>query len=205
MLNAINQFRKNIESIRELGSIYNLVKTNFPLLKERAEEILRAEIVLAVSALDCYIHDIARTSIVEIFENRRITNKAYDGFQISLNTLHRIENATNTSDKVGFFENEIKEINSKDSFQSPSSIEYALRFLDIKNLWTTISADIGQSGDNIRNTLSLIVYRRNKIAHEADYDFVRACKNPIDEITTNSSIDFIVKLCESINRLIATT
>jgi hypothetical protein len=202
MLNAINQFRKNIESINELGSIYELVRTNYPILKERAEEILRAEIVLCVSALDCYIHDLARISMIEIFTNTRIPNKAYDCFQISLKSFSRIDSAKTLTDKIGLFENEINEINSKDSFQSPSSIEYALRFLDIKNLWNSLSPIMRMSADDIKGTLSLIIHRRNKIAHEADYDFVRALKNPIDQLSVNNSIIFIINFCESVNALV---
>ncbi|MFN4146231.1 MAG: hypothetical protein ACK4GN_10440 [Runella sp.] len=51
---------------------------------------------------------------------------------------------------------------------------------------------------DIRNRLALIVDRRNKIAHEADFDFINGKKYPIDKLTTNDVVAFIEKLAEAI-------
>jgi len=202
MQTAINRFRLNISGVKELDSIHTLLIDKFPLLTERADEILRAEIVMLVSAMDCYIHDIVRVSMIEMFKGSKSSNKYFDDFAISSKTVVNILNTNNPVDRVGLFENEIQEIISKDSYQSPSSIEYALRFLDIRNLWTVLSSDMEMRPDDIKSTLSLIIHRRNKIAHEADFNQVTLTKNPIDKMICDSNIEFISKFCEAINKYI---
>ncbi|HOD62526.1 MAG TPA: HEPN domain-containing protein [Bacilli bacterium] len=81
-------------------------------------------------------------------------------------------------------------------------MEYALRYLDIRNLWTVLSKDMGMRPDYIKKTLSLIIHRRNEIAHEADFNQVKLTKNPIDKMTCDSNIEFISIFCEAINKYI---
>lgn len=59
---------------------------------------------------------------------------------------------------------------SKDSFQSPKSIEYAYSLLQIDHLWSKLSVKLNMRAEDIKNKLSLIVNRRNKIAHESDWN-----------------------------------
>jgi hypothetical protein len=202
MQTAISQFRHNIDSVKELDSIHTLIIEKYPLLKNMADEILRAEIVMLVSAMDCYIHDIVRTSMVEIFKGLRPSNKFFDNYCISSKALLLILNSTNADYRNGLFDNEIKEINSKDSFQNPSSIEYALKFLEIKGIWSSLENYIGMKPEDIKQTMSLIIYRRNKIAHEADYNEVNLSKNPIDKKDVKSIYEFITKFCEGVNAIV---
>ena len=65
-----------------------------------------------------------------------------------------------------------------------------------------LATSIGMKPDDIKNTLALIVDRRNKIAHEADFDSVNEAKNGIDKIQTNDVVVFIENLCETINSLV---
>lgn len=195
MQRALHQFRLNLDNVRDLAKIYDLLESNFPLLKNEADEILRAEIVLAVSAFDSFIHDVVRIGMTSSFLGRRLpVSSSFNQFSISLQSLQNIELAPNHIDKAALFDNEVRKINSKDSFQSPKSIEYALSLINVDKIWTKASNSMGVPAQDIKNQLALIVDRRNKIAHEADYDFVNGNKYPIDKSLANDVTSFIERL-----------
>ena len=198
MQKAIQQLRLNIKSIKDLDLIYSLISENYPLLEEQSSEILRAEIVLTVSALDCFIHDIVKQGMIETYQGDRIESNLFKNFQIPFKSLQLIEKAEQVNDKRGYLEIAIKEANSKDSYQSPKSIEYALQLINIKSVWKNLAELMDISAEDVKGELALIVNRRNKIAHEADYDDLKGCKTLINRQNVNDVTQFIEKLCESI-------
>ena len=64
---AYSSFVKNITSIDDLLKLHLLITKDYPLLRDQSDELLRAIIVLTVSALDNYLHDFYRTEIIEGF------------------------------------------------------------------------------------------------------------------------------------------
>lgn len=56
MREPINSFKESIESIKSLHALHKHLCSLLPAID--LSEILRAEIVLIVSAFDCFIHDI---------------------------------------------------------------------------------------------------------------------------------------------------
>lgn len=198
MQRAIEKFRQNIKSVKDLDGIFTLIAGNYPLLEEQAQEILRAEIVLSVSALDCFIHDLVKYGMVEAYQGQRISSKPFETYQIPVKFLRLIENSEQLEDKLGHLENAIMENNSKDSYQSPKSIEYALQLINIKSIWNSLANPMSRRANDIKNELSLIVDRRNKIAHEADYDVLTGSKFSIDRNDANNVIQFIENFCESV-------
>jgi hypothetical protein len=201
MQRAIQQLRLNIQSVKELDSIYSLIVENYPLLAEQSSEILRAEIVLSVSTLDCFIHDLVKYGMVETYQENRLASKQFETYQIPFKFLKHIENSQRTDDKLGYLETAISEINSKDSYQSPKNIEYALGLININKIWSALANEMNSKADDIKNELSLIVDRRNKIAHEADYNNLSGDKYPIDRNNVNDVIAFIEKFCEAIYKI----
>jgi len=201
MNNAIIQFRNNLKSVKELNQIYTLVLEKFPLLAEQAAEILRAEVVLTVSAMDCFIHDLVRIGMTDTFMGNRQSSKSFSNFSISIKGLQNIIDATSSLDRLVYFEKEIRKINSSDSYQSPQSIEYALQLINIDKVWSKISVNMETKPEDIKNELSLIINRRNKIAHEADFDNANGLKYFIDQEMTNKIIVFIENFCEAINKI----
>ncbi|MDP3878243.1 MAG: HEPN domain-containing protein [Methylobacter sp.] len=201
MQRAIEKFRQNIKSVKELDSIFGLITINYPLLEEQAQEILRAEIVLSVSALDCFIHDLIKQGMVETYQDNRTPSSQFSTYQIPVKFLKLIEKSDRLDDKLAYLENAIKENNSKDSYQSPKGIEYALQLINITSLWKKVASLMNLKAEDIKGELSLIVDRRNKIAHEADYDALTGSKYPIDRQNINDVIQFIENFCESIYKI----
>jgi hypothetical protein len=204
MQKAIEKFRLNIKSVKELDELYTLLVTNYPLLKEQTSDILRAEIVLAVSALDCFIHDLVKQGMVETYQGMRIPSKQFETYQIPFKFLKLIEDTNNPEEKLAYLESAIREINSKDSYQAPKGIEYALQFINMKSIWQSFSSPMNSKADDIKDDLSEIINRRNKIAHEADYDALTGSKIPIEQQSIKDAVQFIEKLCESIYQIAQT-
>ena len=90
---------------------------------------------------------------------------------------------------------------SKDSFQSPKSIEYAYSILKIDHIWSKLSEQMGMRSEDIRNKLALIVDRRNKIAHESDWNKITRKYEDIELETVLECQDFIENMVEALDKL----
>jgi RiboL-PSP-HEPN len=249
MLSACDQFRISIARVRDLISIHNSVKAqSTPALD--LSDLLRAALVLAVSALDYYIHEVVTLGILEIHKGQRAepspppnsSQSTFSRFQVSLGGARQerliamdiaswLENEIQQSQGPSFLqqsytvsallpaisnsvlkrlnstswlEDEVRERLGYQSFQQPDKIADAIRLISDKKVWDEVGTNLGISAKDVRQQLSAIVDRRNKIAHEADIDptFGIGSRWYIDEILVNDAVDFIEQLVESIHQFL---
>lgn len=139
------------------------------------DELLRAEWVARLSALDLYVHELVSQRMLEAFLGQRRPATAFLRFRISNETLVRIHSASTITDKAAAFDLDIRTQLARETFQSPEKIAEAIRLCSDIELWNEIAIQLGatQSTKNsqakaLKKSLSLLVERRNKIAHEAD-------------------------------------
>ncbi len=208
MQQAIDTFKLNIDSVKQLDAIYQYLEQNDVGKTLDLSEILRAEIVLAVSAMDNFISDTLHFGLVHTFEGNRVIPsdfvKPFNDFQVDMQTLVQIINAPSPNDKSLILGEYIRKVNSKNPYQDPKQIESALLLLGIKQLWTKLGVELSQKGDDVRRELANIVWQRHKIAHEADFDHLTQRKRPRDRETTLQAIEFIDKLCKAIYQIVTT-
>jgi hypothetical protein len=116
---------------------------------------------------------------------------------ISSSVLNRLNNTS-------WLEDEIRERLGYQSFQQPDKIADAIRLICDKKLWNEVAARLGRDAKDIKQQLSAIVDRRNKIAHEADIDPTFGIGNRwnIDEVLVNDAVDFIEQVVESIHAIL---
>jgi hypothetical protein len=71
-------------------------------------------------------------------------------------------------------------------------------------LWDEVATKLGKSAKDVKQQLSAIVDRRNKIAHEADIDPTYSIGNRwnIDEVLVGDAVDFIEQVVESIHQVL---
>lgn len=205
MQRAIDLFKYNIESVLKLDVLYLFIEDkNVKAIDPN--EILRSEIVLAVSALDTFISDLLYYGIVQVFEGSRELSpdqmKPFNTFNIDMETLKKIIQAENEDIKKEILGSYIKKFNSKNAFQDPKQIESALNILGIRNLWVKIGEKISESGEDVKKELANITWQRHKIAHESDIDPVTLLKRDRDRESTLVAIQFIKKICDSIYELL---
>lgn len=201
MQSAIDQFNISIRRVRDLIAIHNSIKAQATNALDLSD-MLRAALVLSVSALDYYIHEIVRIGMLEIYQNQRPEPSAFSKFQISLGSARQqINFAANDN---SWLESEIRQRHSYKSFQQPDNIADAIRLISDKKLWEEVSRQMNRPAREIKRQLKLIVDRRNKIAHEADIDPTLSLGNrwPIDEILTAEAVDFIETVAQSIHKIL---
>ncbi len=166
MQSAIEQFRVNVAHIGDIGSIANVLATQTTSALD-ISDILRAELVMVVSVLDHYVHELVRLGMLDAYRNNRVRTPAFLQFQVSLaGTMSAI---ANPSDEV-WIEQEIRARHGHRTFQTPENIAMALSLISEAKLWDAVADHIQMSSQDVRDTLKTIVDRRNQIAHEADMD-----------------------------------
>jgi len=196
MENSYSRFKANLISINALNHIYEyLNQCNVETID--LSELLRAEYVLIVSAFDSLVHDMVRSGLLRIFENENC-DKSLDKFQISLQVAKNILATDSLTERTRLLNLEIRKITSKDSYQSPSSIESALQLLSITKIWSKLSLVISIPSEDIKKQLAIIIDRRNKIAHEADWNILMNEKNPIGNEDLIIVREFIKKISNAL-------
>lgn len=201
MLRAIEQFRANMERARVLGGLYEALG-QLTTSAVDATDLLRAQIVMAVSALDHYIHEITRVGMLEVYDGVRPPTNAFLRFQVTMDAA--LTGLTGVSGNT-WFETEIRERHGYLAFQHPDRIADAVRLFSSDPLWPSVAAQLSLSVPDVKDRLRLIVERRNKIVHEADLDpsylgvMVRL---PISPADSTSAVEFIQEVCEAIHAVV---
>jgi hypothetical protein len=139
------------------------------------DELLRAEWVARISALDLYIHELVAQTMLAIFEGRRAPTPAYLRFEVSMDTLDRIRAAATASDASAAFDLYVRTYLSRITYQAPDDIAEGVRLCSTVELWNHVALTLGATpatksdeAKRLKTQLSLAVRRRNSIAHEGD-------------------------------------
>ncbi len=135
MHSAIQQFRSNIERVHALGGLYDaLSRLTTPAVD--STDILRAQIVLAVSALDHYIHELTRLGMLEVFNGFRPSTTAFGRFQVTIDAAMA---GMARSGGSAWFETEIREKHGYLAFQHPDKVADAIRLFSACELWPQVA------------------------------------------------------------------
>jgi hypothetical protein len=249
MLSALKQFRISVTRVRDLISLYNSLQAQATSILDLSD-ILRAALVMTVSALDYYVHEVVTLGMLEIHRGDRAepapknnnSQSAFARFQVSLGGARQermiavdianwLEQDIQTNQGASFLrqshtissllpfissslrnrlnnaswlEDEIRERLGYQSFQNPEKIADAIRLISDQKLWDEVAGKIGITAKEVKQQLSAIVDRRNKIAHEADIDptFNIGSRWNINAVLVNDAVDFIEKVVESIHQIL---
>ena len=197
MLSPIEQFRENIARVRDLGGLH----AAFGQLTTPAvdlTDLLRAQIVMVVSALDQYIHEITRVGMLEVYDGTRPQTNAFLRFQVTMGAAMK---GISTSNNNAWLHTEIRERHGYQTFQHPDNIANAVRLFSSCELWPSVAAQLNLTVQDVKNRLRAIINRRNQIAHEADLDPSypgSGTRWPISPTDSASTVDFIQDVCEAI-------
>lgn len=195
-MGSISTFSNAVSRAKQLGGLHSAIRA---LTTDALEpsDLLRAQIVLAISALDHLVHELTVAGMLEIYDGIRPPTPAYAKFQIPLSSVHGLSAQLSR----GAFESAIRERHSYLSFQRPEKIADAIRLFSLVKLWDAVAAGLSVDVDSIKVDVNLAVDRRNKIAHEADLDpTYPGLRWPISE----SDASGVVALVERVGRQIAT-
>lgn len=198
MLSPIEQFRENITRVQILDGVYTALDNRTTTVLDLTD-LLRAQIVMRVSALDLYIHEITRIGMLEVYNGQRPQTDAFLRFQVTLESA--MEGIANP--QVGeWLDVEIRERHGHQSFQYPDNIADAVRRFSSCELWPSVASQLNLDVRDIKTQLSAIVKRRNQIVHEADLNPSypgTVTRWPISPANVTSTLEFIRDVCEAID------
>ena len=201
MLSPIEQFRENMARVQALGGLHAVFNQQTTGVVDLTD-LLRAQIVMIVSALDHYIHEITRVGMLEVYDGVRPQTNAFLRFQVTMNATMTGISKPSEND---WFDREIRDKHGHQAFQHPDNIAKAVRLFSSCELWRSVASELNLIDQDIKNRLRAIVNRRNQIVHEADLDPSypgtgnRWSISPSD---VTSASDFIQDVCEAIHTVV---
>lgn len=197
MTRSLDQFARNLDRSRDLLGMYVALKASVtPALD--VSDVLRAGIVMTVSALDHLVHELVLEGMLGTIAGARPATDAFRRFDVSVAST---QEAMSDPSVHTWLEYEIRTRHGWLSFQQPDKIADAIRLISDASLWKDVGLNLSEDPTDLKRRLSLIVQRRNKIAHEADIDpTIPGARWPIGESDLQDSIAFI----ESLGTAIAT-
>jgi hypothetical protein len=200
MQRAYNQFKDSMKYVKELDALYLYLKDTL-LLPNDLTDLLRAEWVYTISAMDKLIHELVRLGMIDAFQGNRVKTKKFLSFGISIDTYTNISSSilTNVPPPEYWFEQEVIQKHKHLSFQDPDKIADGLSLIwDENSKWYKLSQDVGIAENELKTKLKTIIARRNQIVHEADLDLLSGQRNTIDKADIDIVVPFIEKLSEAI-------
>ncbi len=125
--------------------------------------------------MDLYFHELIAQRMMEIFRGNRIQAVGFQKLVISGEALMRIRTATNAAAAESAFDLETRSQLGRMTFQHPDKIADGMRLISDIEFWNELAMLGGATPSTknvaakaLRQQLSAIVDRRNKIAHEGD-------------------------------------
>jgi hypothetical protein len=196
---ALDHFRGSLRRVRDFDGLYaNLTAQTGGALD--LSDMLRGEIVFAVSAFDHYVHEATRLGMLEALQGRRVQTDAFLRFQAP---LHHVVRGLQNPASSGWLEDAVREAHGWRSFQLPDKVAEAIRLVSDVALWDELARQRGVSTKRLKTDISAIVDRRNRIVHEADLDpSFPGTRWPINHADTRSAVDLVQWVVESIHLLI---
>lgn len=181
-----------MDRARHLGGLHDAL-SSLTTNAVDSSDLLRSQLVLGVSALDHYIHEVTVLGMVAVLEGRRAPTPAFLKYRVAM------DSALSRSTGSAWFEADIRDRHSYLSFQQPDKIADAIRLFSDVKLWPQVALRMSMPEQDVKARLRLIVDRRNKIAHEADVDpSYPNTRWPITKLDVDQSLDYIAQICESI-------
>ncbi|WP_179119453.1 hypothetical protein [Xanthomonas axonopodis] len=139
-------------------------------------EALRAEWVMRVSALDLYIHELISIRLVRIFQGVLRVPRGFGNLRLKAETAIRLA-AASPMDRDGGFDLDVRTQLSFSTFQMPDKIADGIRLTSEVDLWSSLAKYLHPDehpskyknlAKGLKDDLTAIIERRNKIAHEGD-------------------------------------
>jgi hypothetical protein len=191
------QFELNLGRSRDLVGLGQAVKG---LTSGRVDnsEMYRAALVLAVGALESYVHGVVLDRAVDILLGR-ITGGADDRkVGLPFGAVSQIIDAQNDADRELAARTHVAQRLSLETYQKPEDIGKAFAMVGISKLWSSAFTDAGAA----TLALSLVVRRRNAIAHQCDADPVTHSQiTPFSDADALYAIGVVQETVRAIDKL----
>ena len=197
MQSAKVHFEQNIIRVKNLGAIYGSINLQATAILDLSD-ILRAQYVMLVSALDYFIHELVRFGMIEIYNGNRRVTKEFKEFIFSTDKNTLFQKAIMEEKSDVWLNHQIRYRNGFKSFQEADKIKEAMLLIIDTDIWEEVANNLEGDIRQIKRKLNLIIDRRNQISHEADIEPTYQELRTIYVEDVKDSIVFIESLVEVI-------
>jgi len=201
MQSAKEHFEQNIVRVKNLGYLHQTISAEITNNLD-SSDILRAQYVMLISALDYFIHEIIRIGILQIYNKERKSTHEFKKFIFSTDQETLLTKAILEEKNDTWLDYQIRVRNGFKSFQQADKIKEALLLIDSSDIWEKIATLLNENKDDLKNRLNLIIERRNQIAHEADIEPIYKELREIEAEDVDDSIIFIEKIVTAISDVV---
>lgn len=191
---ALQTFLESFERVRGLSHVGRALEGQ-ALASVDMTEAFRASVVLAVSALDSYVHNLCVEAIVQSYLGNRARNSCYGEAQVRLTSAEVGVNSGSAS----WLQGELRAQFGRDTYQRAEDVAKALRFVDDRpKKWVRIAGRLGDTPESVKLRLNSVVDRRNMIVHEADIDPAWGCVRPLKAGDAEVATEYVFRLVKAV-------
>jgi len=181
---AINNFRLTIDRAQKLVDLHRTLCSRG---RPRAEyaDILRAAVVISVSAMDAYFHE-------KIPENIARLVRAKKGKNLPGKFVDTIKSGASHDKLIGIFFQKrplshivtiVRKSMTDRTYQDPSKIEDVLKIVGVTDVWYKVGRKLKLRKEKAKTYIQGYVTRRHQIVHRGDYGQTKKTKNQLKPIT----------------------
>jgi hypothetical protein len=200
-LDEIKQHYKDSEkSIQSMFSVVDYLIENEN--EDQAKDIMRAQIVFLVGALDFFMHEITKFGLRKIFNDEWEQTKKYSHINVPMSILNEALISGEDSDWFLEFVNQQYSTVTIVSYESVKD-QLNLLGLNIQALADDVFYDLNsreRTSDKLKNRLNGLFNRRNLIAHQLDRKHANAEKLDIDRCLVEEFINDVNNIVEAISK-----
>lgn len=152
MHNSLILFNSNMRQAREISALYDYLVATVAV-PQQFDDLLRSQLVYAVSAFDKLIHDLVRIGMVQCLMGSRPPTGKYLSEPLSMQVHIEMLQAT-IPPKEHVFEQALFRKFKVVSFQDPAKIADGLSYIwDEAQKWQKIAASLGMPDAAVRTRL----------------------------------------------------
>ncbi|MEX6663742.1 HEPN domain-containing protein [Pseudomonas sp. W2-17] len=178
---------------------------------EVRDDLIRSALVMAISAMDSYMHWMVFQEITAVSKNAKLP-KALSKLEIPFSDVAALADAVIEGRREGKETrpwNALKNSAQRQllfrTFQSFDQVSVAMSMAGIADGWTKTSKALGVTSPEIKEKLNHLVHRRNQIAHEGD--ILRSSRprqlkfNDLDSGQVSRDVDWIASVIAAIESI----
>ena len=200
MLAKWNSFKRHIEDIRRVNHIYDHLVHQVNLPSADLCDLLRIQLVNAVSAFDWLMHEYVHAGIMKQLMGDVPMTPKVKVFSIDADTYSQLA-TLDAIEKYKILSVRVYSVLRTMSFQSPEKIKDGLSYIwEEPHKWQLLSQECGLSEEDLTEKVKLYVERRNQIVHEADVDFSSGDRRVLDVVVVKDGIDLFFNLAYAISK-----
>lgn len=200
-LDIINKhFEENISDIEKSLNIINVIEEDPTITNDNIDNIYRSQILLLLSTLDFYIHEIIIYGMYKMYNKEWKRSKNYENKTITIEYLHKILATLSSKRDIDnlFIKSTLNSIN-KYTYMKYKQIRD--RIVNLLELETEIFPKDNKNLEEEKK-LNALCSRRNKIAHQSDRDNISKSKVSIEKDYVLESIAYIKTIRRQIDTAI---